>query len=264
MRVCMYRASHATHHIRSSIAASVFALLCKGERIDVYVRKLQLAQLSLSGSFSWLMQRRSATNKMATGSRMLKLWHFHPPVFCMFFITTAGNTETRPACRYTRYSLPVLCLYNTVAVTRRRGLNGSLGGKRKCKRFIVCKNAARFKKGSRKVHDAWRTSEATLTSCLVILGKKNQRAFLLVFTKYIYVKFSYIFFIFLFCFLFFAGPKRVLLDSQHTITQMTRRRCNYTLISLSLPLLFRSRTNLLGIYILCYYFIKNSDVNIWL
>lgn len=178
----------------------------------------------------------------------------------MFFITTAGNTETRPACRYTRYSLPVLCSYNTVAVTRRRGLNGSLGGKRKCKRFIVCKNAARFKKGSRKVHDAWRTSEATLTSCLVILGK-NQRASLRVFTKYIYVKFSYIFLFFVLSSYF--SPAQICTSRQSAHT-MTRRRCNYTLISLSLPLLFCSRTNLLGIYILCYYFIKNSDVNIWL
>lgn len=128
---------------------------------------------------------------------------FSPSCLCMFFITTAGNTETRPACRYTRYSLPVLCLYNTFIVTRRRGLNSSLGWEKKLQKIYCVQKRRQIQEGSRKVHDAWRTSEAILTSCLVIL-RKNQRVLLRVFTKYIYVKFSYLF---SFCsvFLFFAG-----------------------------------------------------------
>lgn len=142
-----------------------FALLCKGERVYVCVQKLQLAQLSFSGSFSWLMQRRSATNKMATGSRTLKLWHFYPPAFVCSSSPPLETPKRALHADIPAIQKTVLCLYRTLSVPGRRGLKRSLVMGKKSKRFIVCKYAARFKKGSRKVHDAWRTSEATLTSC---------------------------------------------------------------------------------------------------
>lgn len=109
---------------------------------------------------------------------------------------------------------------------------------KKCKRFIVCKNAARFKKGSRKVHDAWRTSEAVLTSCLVILGEIDEP-----FCAFLHgtSTSSFLIFLFLFFLPIFLRPKKrnvtTFRHSAHTITQMTRR-CNYTLISLNLPFCF--------------------------
>lgn len=103
---------------------------------------------------------------------------FLPSCLCMFFITAAGNTETRPACRRTRYSQPVLCLDRTFSVYGRRGLKRSLVRKKKQKIYCV-QNAARFKKGSRKMHDAWRTREATFTnvSCFSDF-QSNRQAFL--------------------------------------------------------------------------------------
>jgi len=86
---------------------------------------------------------------------------FSPSCLCTFFITTAGNTEMRPACRYTRYSRPVLCLYNTFAVTRRRGLNGSLG-KKNPKDLLCAKTPPDSRKAAEKCMMRGELAELTL------------------------------------------------------------------------------------------------------
>ncbi len=143
----------------------------------------RIVQLADAATFSYKQDGHCLTHAEAVA--------FLPSCLCMFFITAAGNTETRPACRHTRYSQPVLCLYRTFSVYGRRGSKRSLVRKKKKQKIYCVQNAARFKKGSRKMHDAWRTREATLRLlvALVISSQIDELFLQHTFTSCLYLVF---------------------------------------------------------------------------
>lgn len=197
MRVCMNRASHATHHVRASIAASVLHCYAKvNESMFAFKSCSWLNFPSADRSVGWCSDVQLQTRWPLARTR----WSCGIFTLLPLYVLHHHRWKHRNApC------MPIYPLFATRCVFVSHVLRSGASWikrfsrkKKKCKRFIVCKNAARFKKGSRKVHDAWRTGKATLTSCFSV---KSTR-----FCAFSHRTFTSSFFIFLFLLPFCFSP----------------------------------------------------------